>query len=288
VVTDAVQIAPNTFGIYIKPDGRPVALSTGIHYDVVPSFVNVYNTDEMRYRTLAFDVYDKNSAPDSPACSSELCGTIIDKIVISGTQRLASFNVDVGFKALDPTSNAEVLAKYVNFGPMSSGIVDSIEGPVREAVRSVGFNMTQEQIASEAGKAEFERRVTAKVQGSLDQKNVPLKLTYVNLRSRNFDDTELRAAAAEAEVQLQRENGRIAAANARAKAVEAETAALEALKEQVSVKMESISNVVELKDGISCTELALLDSLGIVGVDWTTVPTDMCISGNTAITVTTP
>ena len=102
----------------------------------------------------------------------------------------------------------------------------------------------------------------ARVQGALDQKNVPFKLTYVNLRSRNFDDADLRAAAAEAEVQLQRENDRIAAANARAKAVEAETVALEALRSQVTLKMESISKVVNVTDGISCTELALLDSPG--------------------------
>jgi hypothetical protein len=288
VVTQAVQIAPSTFGIYIKPDGTPVALSTGIHYDVVPSFVNVYNADEMRYRTLAVDVYNANSTPDSPACSSELCGTIIDKIVVSGTQRLASFNVDVGFKALDPANNPDVLAKYANLGPMRSAIVDNIEGPVRESVRSVGVDMTQEQIASEAGKAEFERRVITRVQGILDRKNIPLQLTYVNLRSRNFDDADLRAAAAQAEVQLQRENDRIAAANARTKAVEAETAALEALKRQITLRVESISNVVEVKDGISCTELTLLDSLGLIDVDWSTTPKDMCVSGNTAITVTTP
>ena len=60
VVTRAVQIAPSTFGIYIKPDGTPVALSPGIHYDEVPSFVNVYSADEMRYRTLAVDVYNTN------------------------------------------------------------------------------------------------------------------------------------------------------------------------------------------------------------------------------------
>lgn len=288
VVTRAVQIAPSTFGVYIKPDGTPVALSTGIHYDAVPSFVNVYNADEMRYRTLAVDVYEGNKAPDSPACSSELCGAIIDKIVVAGTQRLASFNVDAGFKALDPVNNPDVLAKYVNLGPMRSAVVDNIEGPMREAVRTVGVDMTQEQLASEAGKAEFERRVTTRVQGSLDKKNVPLKLTYVNLRSRNFDDADLRAAASQAEVQLQRENDRIAAANARAKAVAAETVALEALSAQVTLKMESISKVVNATDGISCTELALLDSLGVIEVDWATTPKDMCVAGNTSINVTTP
>ena len=127
-----------------------------------------------------------------------------------------------------------------------------------------------------------------RVQGSLDKKNVPLKLTYVNLRSRNFDDADLRAAASQAEVQLQRENDRIAAANARAKAVEAETVALEALSAQVTLKMESISKVVNVTDGISCTELALLDSLGVIEVDWATTPKDMCISGTTSINVTAP
>ena len=52
--------------------------------------------------------------------------------------------------------------------------------------------------------------------------------------------------------------------------------------------MTSISKVVNVTDGISCTELALLDSLGLVDIDWATTPKDMCVSGNTSISVTTP
>lgn len=288
VIVPAVQITPDSFGVYVRPDGALEALNTGIHYDVVPGFVNVYKSDEMRFRTLSLEVYGTNSTPESPACSSELCDTIIDKIIVAGTQRLASFNVDVGFKAENPYNNAEVLVKYTNLGPMQSAIVDYIEGPTREAVRSVGSDMTQQQLESEAGKAEFEKRVLYKVQSTLDQKGIPLKLTYVNLRSRNFNDADLRAAAAEAEVQLQRENDRIAAANARAKAIDAETVALAGLQQQVELKMESASKVVNSADGISCTELALLSHLGLINVDWSTMPKEMCITGNTAITVTAP
>ena len=287
-MTAAKQIAPGSFGIYIKPDGTPVALNTGVHYDVVPSFVNVYKVDEMRYRTLKTDVhYDPSNSPGSAECFSELCGTPIDKIAVAGTQRLASFNVDVGFKVMNPINNPDVLAKYVKMGSLSSAMVNYIEGPTREAVRSVGADMTQPQLESEAGKAEYEKRVLNKVQGRLDRDNIPLQISYVNVRGRDFNDADLRTAAAAAELQLQKENDRIAAANAHTKAIEAETAGFEALQRQITLKMDAISKVINTSDGISCTELALLGNLGLMNVDWSTMPKEMCVSGNTAINVTT-
>ncbi len=288
VVTDATSIAPNTFGIYIQPNnGVAVALMSRIHYDVIPSMVRIYKSTEMRYRTLDVKVYNENKAPGSPACSSELCGTIIDTIVISGTQRLASFNVDVGFRALNPDT-PDVLNKYVNLGLMDTAVVNFIEGPVREAVRSVGVDMNQQLLESEAGKIEFERRVLAKVQeGTLDKKNIPFRMTYVNLRNRNFDDADLRTAAKTSEVQLQAERDRIAAADARLKAIQSETAALQALQAQITIKMASISQVVNIQDGISCTELVLLDNLGLVDVDWATLPKEMCLVGGTSVSITT-
>lgn len=290
VVTQAVQIAPNEFGVYTNPDGTLQALATGIHYQAVPQFVQKYRTDEMRYRTLAVEVYNEDRSPKSAACSSELCGTIIDKIVVSGTQRLAAFNVDVGFKAEPPFGKEEVLVKYRNLGSMSAAIVDYIEGPTRESVRSVGANMTQPMLESETGKIEFENRVMKRVQGILDQKGVPLKLTYVNVRSRNFNDADLRSAASQAEVELQRENARVAAAEARAKAIQAETQAQEALQHQIALKLESVAKVVSVTDGISCTELTLVASLGLIDpLDWAKLPKEMCINGgNMSVDVTVP
>ncbi|OGC50889.1 hypothetical protein A2716_02545 [candidate division WWE3 bacterium RIFCSPHIGHO2_01_FULL_40_23] len=284
----AVQIGPNEFGIYVKTDRSLVYLAPGVHYEVVADFVNVYPVDELRYCTLATDVYLADTSPESQACSSTLCGTIIDKIVISGTQRLAAFNVDTGFIFENPGSNPLALDKYLNLGKVMSAIRDYVEGPNREAVRSVGTDMTQQVLETEAGKTEFEQRVIAKVQGEIDRKDVPIKITYVNLRSRNFNDEDLRQAAAKAEVELQEENARIRVAQAQVAALEAETLALKALQEQIRAKMASVTQVVDVANGVSCTELALLNAVGVIEVEWDKVPKEMCQSGNTNITVTAP
>lgn len=286
-VEAAVNIMQNEFGIYFDPNtGGLRALGTGVHYDVVPRFVNVYKTDEMRYRTLDVHVYENNKNPGDPACASELCATVITRIEISGTDRLAAFNMDVYFKMRNPLEEPSVLPMYADLGSMDSAIVDNVEGPTRNNARNVGTDMTQKELESIPGTTEYEERVRAANQADIDEKGAPFVINKVNVRGKDFDDAELRAAAEEAEVAIQKERDRIAAAEARERAIEAETSALEALREQVRLKMEVIQEVINTADGISCTELVYLEGLDLIEIDWDSLPPDICSSGNTTITVT--
>lgn len=289
IYTQALQLLPGTFGVYVKPNGEMMELNVGIHYDVVPSFVDVYKASEMRYRTLDVAVYKSDPRPESPACASELCETIVDRIPISGTSRLAEFNVEITFSVINPTTDRAALERYRNMGSMSAAIIDYIEGPTRNAVRAVGKEMEQKYLETEAGKLEFGQRVMDRVQAKIDAKGAPFKVTGFGIRGQNFNDTDLRAAMAEAEVELQRQNARAEIAAAEAKAVEAELRAQDMLQQLVAKKLEAIMKLgsINLTDGIDCTELLFLDRLGIITIEWDKVPAQVCPNGTTTISVNT-
>jgi hypothetical protein len=284
---NTTTIGPGSFGVYSNEDGTWRALATGTYVDIPSPRVEVYPSPIQRYKTLAVDVFNSQPNPSDPACSSMFCGTIVDGVRIAGTQRLISINIEIGFQFMDPNQNDATLAMYKNLGSARLVAGDFVENPGREATRSVCTEYTQEQLSSPEGKALCESKIADYVTGKITDAHKPLTGITAHIRSIDFNDVDLRTAATAAEVELQKQADRERIAAAQEEAINSETASLAALNTQIVTKMTSISKVINVTDGISCQELALLQSLGLVTLEWDKYPSNFC-GDFTSVTVTAP
>jgi len=188
---------------------------------------------------------------------------------------------------LDPKGSPAKLEMFRNFGDLIKAVIDNVEGPTRDNLRSVCSGMNQEQLESPEGKAECESRTQKKIQEGIDGKGIPLIITYVNIRSRNFNDDALRTAAAESELALQKQQDAIKIAEAEKAASEARLQMVMAQAAEFEQTLNMIKALVNLEDGVSCEELILLASAGLITIDWTAVPASVCTQGNINVDVST-
>ena len=297
-LVSAVQVGTGQFGIYVKSDKAGLYIGSGINYDVVPSLVRIFPTGSLRYRTLTINndpngqgLHKEDLASDSAACASFLCETVIDKMVISGTQRQAMANVEALFIFPDPggNGNTTLLDKYAKMGSIADTVQTYVGGKIREAFRNLPRDLSQTDLETEEGKAVLSDRATAYAQAAIDKDGIPIVILSIGIRSIDFNDKDIRDDATAAERALLQQQARIKTAEAEAEAIEAETAAVNALRIKIAAKMGTVSQVINTQDGISCPELALLSAMGVIDpIDWNKLPSTMCQNTNTTISVTAP
>ena len=255
----AIFIGPNEYGEYTHLDGTVSERESGWHYDLLVENLQIYYKGLQRYRTLHFEVWENNRNANDPACLSTVpCETAISSIVVSGTQTLATFNLDITFEFLRGDEYDEA---YRYLGGVVAAVQNFIATPARSTMRIECSIYTPNTLRTPQGIVACQDKVLAKLNATTV--GVPIRITAVSIRSMDFDDAELIAAAQAAEVAQQEAESRIEVAQLNQQAFAAEQALQQ---DQFQVWLSQQAAIMELvtQSGISAEQLWILYAAGII------------------------
>lgn len=263
-VINAVFVDQMSFGKYLEADGSITHIDPGWYFNLLPSNLEIYSANQLRYRTLSIGhLLDQIAiqdylSPDSNACQSILCDTTIDRVVIKGSSTTSDFNVDVlyHFDSSPAFSN-----EYLEIGGMMRAVQDHVATPTRNIVRIVCSGSTREELKTQTGAQTCAQLILDALR--LHNKDLPVVIDSVNIRGMNFNDQELVAAEQAAEIDKQKAEARIEIAELEQEALYAEAKLREAQQAEFEYKLGQLEAYLDMiarsaQNGLSVGHLMIL------------------------------